>query len=733
MRRIFVPILAAMLIVTAFTACQPENEVKPFEWDITASLARHENGDTADHGNWKAVSSLTLRDNVIEIEADSSMMEEYLSSDPSQQETAQKWFAILIGTGDPDIRNISFNNVKLTDKDVADRDDMLKTNGTPAGEDEFVLWLNAENADGYRIMLTRENASAMTLSVKFTDSETPAEELPEANIPAINGIAKAAFLAFETLETGTKIFDTDEYSGTADLSVEGDDWTMHVTADHKAKAPDHDIEFTITNTALAAGDPMEVTIAGTTYTTPSDGIMSGVEIPEPPAPYEAPANEDVKAELEAFFAEFGRIQGWDHGTHSEPLYIDSEDLEGSSGWNDGVSAYINFGRYPETVGSIKMLGTDFTADTEMQVSIGSNVFYRDRGWKTDEDGNLLVNKLFMFASLMFDEGFNINGKDLGYDLGYDASEALDTGNWWDMDAQENRYAAIEEIGNGEYDVTVSTMNKPLYSSYSGQSDDDVILAVTDYTENGNTTRQLALLTGEKNQFISYFYGWRDTYEESVEKLMTVNDRDVEDRAVVLASDGTIKGTYGNTYHVSSAYISAEELPTIYGYFEFPAHERIFNRINGVEDETFTVSSHTYENGKLTVTMSADGFEYQKEGVAGLTGVEESHIVTGDLVFTFTGTADADVFRADSWTISTDDLLIDGGHEFVTEGFSGKISTDGALGTTAGTADFGIAGGDWDGTVKNPADASFSFALGIEGSAAIDDKVLLASMFSNLLG
>ena len=733
MKRMIIPLLAALVIATAFTACeQPENEVEVFEWGISASLAKHSKGDEADHGNWQGISYLALAGNKIEIEADETKMEEYLSSDPFQQDAPHKWFAILIGTGDDDIRNISYNNVKLTDKDIQERDAMLKSNGTPADDDEFVLWLNTENADGYRFMLNRANASTVTITVEYTNKGALVESLPQGNITTVNSMIKAAFASFENLESGTRTFTSGSYDGSADLTVDGDGWILHVAADLTgSKKAAHNVEFTITSKDIAEDNTIEVAIAGKTYTTSAKGLMNGVVIPGKPAPYEAPSNEEVKTQLEAFFAEFGKVQGWDHGLHSQPLYIDSEDLAGFNGWNADVSAYIDFGRYPETVDSIKMLGTDFTADTEMQVSIGSNVFYKDAGWKMDEDGHLLVNKLFMFTSLTFDEEFRINGESLGYDLGYGISASLDTENWWEMEAQENRYAAIEELGDGEYDVTVSTMNKPLYSSYSGQSDTDIILAVTDYMESGETTRQLALLTGEADQFISYFYGWRDTYEESVEKLMTVNPRDVKDRAVVLASDGTIKGTYENIYHVSSAYIGAEDLPSVYGYLENPAHERIFNRLGGIAGSSggpISIEGHSFDGKTLTIDVvfgdGVSGFEYQKGG---------THAASGEIRFMFSGSSSGDTFKAGSWKISTEGLSIDDEHTFSTDGFGGMITSDGALGTTAATADFGLSGNDWDGTVKNPAEACFGVALGLEGAAEIDGKIVIASMLSSILG
>ena len=594
-----------------------EEEV-PFEWDITARLAKHSRGAAEDHDNWEHIQSLEYKNGTISIVADVDAMEVYTSSNPSQGDG--KWLAVLVGTGEDDITKVTYKTVQLTEQDITDRNDMLGADGSKAESDEFVIWYKAE----------------------------------------------------ELAEKGA--------------------------------------EFTLSH----------------------DGVEDETVKVELEAVYHAPDAEVVKADLTQFFGEFAKVQGWDHGMHEDPLYVDTDDLYGFSGWDKAVTGYISFGKYADNVEAVSMVGEHFTADTEMQVSIGHNVFYRDKGWYVDENGNLMINKLFMYATLAFGESFVIDGTPYDeYTLDLEDAEKLSlTFDWKDA-----ANSSITPLGGDEYNVVVGVTNKPLYSEYTGQSDDDIILGITDYgMRNGTITRQLALMTGEKDQFISYFYGWDTT----METIYNAYDRDVVDKSIMFKADGSVKGRYEATYHVTSAYIVKSQLQDVIGYFEYPAHERILNRIGGVTGSAggpITIGTHTYNaaEGTLAINVTlgdgAEGFEYQKEGLG---GVKESHKAIGDVVFTFTGTAEGDVFKADSWMISTEGLDIDGEHEFITEGFGGKIATGGALDDTPGTADFGLSAGDWDGSVKNPKEAKFSVALGLEGSATVNGKILESAMFADMI-
>lgn len=309
-KRIIIPVLAALAVAMAFTACEPENNVTPYEWDVTARLAKHSDGETADHGNWEAVGSVEISGNVISIEADESRMEEYLSTDPGQQDKAHKWFAILIGTGEDDIKKVTYNGNPLTEKDVSERNDMLGKDGSAAASDEFVLWLTTENANGYRFILGHENAESLPVSIIYRNTAAPeAEELPEASVALVNDIMKAAFASFDTLETGTEAFTSGGYEGTAELTVMESSWTLHVTADiegTKDAAAGHDVEFTVTSGDMEEGNDILVTIAGKEYKASAEAISSGVEVPERPV-------EEFRWDIWFHGAKHSRGDAEDHG------------------------------------------------------------------------------------------------------------------------------------------------------------------------------------------------------------------------------------------------------------------------------------------------------------------------------------------------------------------------------------------------------------------------------------
>ena len=738
-------------------------DTKPvFQWDVTARVAKHSRGESEDHGNYKAVTA-DLKDGTLTIKADTSEMTAFRSSDPEQAKLGnQKWFAVLIGTGEEDITKVSYAGEFLPSSEADARDDMLGADGSAVEKDEFVLWMYPENAER-TIVLCHEDSEDEKINVVFDDiapaftwdvtarvAKHSREGEDHNNYKYIDAVLNGSTLEI-TGETGnmeaftssdpaqaekgdmkwfalligtgendiTQVKYGSSYLDEAEITARGD-----MLAEDGTAASDDEFVLWL-NAEEADGKKITLGHSGVSNTTITISFESV---------YNAPDADTVKADLTQFFGEFAKIQGWDHGTHNEVLYVDSEDLYGFNGWNQSVTAYLSFGGYNEDVETVSMLGKDFRADDTMQVSIGNNVFYRDKGWYLDENGNLMVNKVFMYATLAFDEDFAINDNAYEYTLGLESADKLSLVYDW----AGAPYSSINPLGGDEYNVVVGATNKPLYSEYTGQSANDIILCVTDYgMREGSVTRQLALLTGEKSQFISYFYGWDTT----METIYNAYDRDIVDKSLVFKADGSVKGMYEATYHVTPAYVLDSQLQDVISYFEFPAHERILNRIGGVKGSAggpITIGTHTYNAAEGTLAINVtfgdgtDGFEYQKEGIAGITGVKESHKAMGEIVFTFSGSADGDVFKADSWAISTDGLDIDGEHVFATDGFGGRISTDGGLGDTAGTVEFGLSAGDWDGTVKNPKEAKFSVALGLEGTALVDGKVLTADRFSDYI-
>ena len=145
-----------------------EEEV-PFEWDITARLAKHSRGAAEDHDNWEHIQSLEYKNGTISIVADVDAMVTYASTNPNQGDG--KWFAVLVGTGEDDITAVSYKGTALTDSDIAERDDMLGADGSKAESDEFVIWYKAEvlAESGAEFMLSHDGVEAETVKVELAD------------------------------------------------------------------------------------------------------------------------------------------------------------------------------------------------------------------------------------------------------------------------------------------------------------------------------------------------------------------------------------------------------------------------------------------------------------------------------------------------------------------------------------------------------------------------------------
>ena len=97
-----------------------------------------------------------------------SEMQEYKSTNAEQQDAEHKWFGLIIDTGESDIKNVSVDDKKLTDEDVADATSV----GAPAGS--FILWLKADIVkDEPRTLKMKVDGKADT-SIKITFKDTGA-------------------------------------------------------------------------------------------------------------------------------------------------------------------------------------------------------------------------------------------------------------------------------------------------------------------------------------------------------------------------------------------------------------------------------------------------------------------------------------------------------------------------------------------------------------------------------
>ena len=140
-------------------------------WDISVRLAKHSRGTSEDHDNWKYV-TVDYSNGVANVEIGLSDMAKFTSSDPTQAEKGNKpWFAVLIGTGIDDITTVSFNGSILPEEEISNRNDMVGYDDTAANDDEFVLWLCADDMIGAKTKtytLSRDGADDVELTFNFT-------------------------------------------------------------------------------------------------------------------------------------------------------------------------------------------------------------------------------------------------------------------------------------------------------------------------------------------------------------------------------------------------------------------------------------------------------------------------------------------------------------------------------------------------------------------------------------
>ena len=163
----------------------------PFEWDIWFYGAKHSRGDAEDYGNWKQIERVYWMSNEnpisLDIDVNLGYMTEFESTDPNQG--TGKWFPILIATGETDITKVRYNGEYLTDKDIADRDDMIAITSNeerPAADDEFVLWLNATELleEIKTVTLSHENA-AEDMVINISVSDVTPDPMSEADKAAL--------------------------------------------------------------------------------------------------------------------------------------------------------------------------------------------------------------------------------------------------------------------------------------------------------------------------------------------------------------------------------------------------------------------------------------------------------------------------------------------------------------------------------------------------------------------
>lgn len=107
--------------------------------------------------------------NVYNVSGSLNDMQEYQSTDPEHQEANHKWFGLIIATGESDITNVSVDDNKLTDEDVADADSVKAPKGS------FILWLEADTIKDAPCEMTLKVDGKADTKIKITFKDTSAD------------------------------------------------------------------------------------------------------------------------------------------------------------------------------------------------------------------------------------------------------------------------------------------------------------------------------------------------------------------------------------------------------------------------------------------------------------------------------------------------------------------------------------------------------------------------------
>lgn len=104
--------------------------------------------------------TITQVDDIITVTAN-DILDEFLLTDPTQQDAEHQWVALAIETGASDITQVTYNGNPITAADVANAESL----GLPAGT--FVLWIKAEEvANNPKVFTLGANGKTKTITVK---------------------------------------------------------------------------------------------------------------------------------------------------------------------------------------------------------------------------------------------------------------------------------------------------------------------------------------------------------------------------------------------------------------------------------------------------------------------------------------------------------------------------------------------------------------------------------------
>lgn len=201
--------------------------------------------------------------------------------------------------------------------------------------------------------------------------------------------------------------------------------------------------------------------------------------------------------------------------------------------------YVNLGA-AENVTSVTLLGHEYAEDDDaMAVSIGMNVFYREKAWKM-EDGNLMVNKAALLFSILAGTPVEVNGME------YDGYEVI-SAETKTLSAKGVKYGNVAPtVEDGVYTVDCTDSTTLLSYDYSDSATGDLVYVVT--KENDAVTG-ISILTKDAADF--------GTYPVPYNQPLANTDKTLVKEYTVLDSTAAYKGTFTLNVHVTATAAGTE--------------------------------------------------------------------------------------------------------------------------------------------------------------------------------
>lgn len=733
-----------------------------FNWDITARVAK----DSLN--NWEKVDSVSYdsSSNVITINARLGEM--------ADDAEGNKSIAILIGTG-ASYEDILLDGIPVEKANLPASDDSI------AEEDEFIL--SVKDASTTHKLSYKDTSTSISLSISLNDTThvTPpkpfdwdfsvrlAKEKGGENDSNLDYVESISITGQEiSIEAYVDAMEMRLHEGVEGkwiallIGTGADDisrltaidgaYTINFSDEDKAE---RDEMVAYEDGAPAEGDEFVYYLNLDSEPEPGQSlyinllkdnrdmtsIIFDIEKLESVTIEEQDWNK-VKSDLSDFIKSFASVYS---STNFEKAvtYLDSEQIETLSSWAYEGSMYYDFGKPLMPVKNVKMLNEVFLLDTTFEIYIGGNRVYKDLGWYIDEvTGSLMVNKVALYITFLFNESFYINEEHQSYGTSFYDDLVLDD-IWWPIDSDLSEGNEVYNTSSLDpnddiYYILVATTDIPLFYKHEGRAEGDIMFSRVSIEEKEKTSNVIVMRRGTSDGFAVYPYGYVEMSSSDPEGILKdVEDMVIREEGVVLSSNAEVKGNFKPVLDISSAYVQSDRFDIIKGYFTSLDFNSLIKVIN---EETITSENGGmlsvdegwygwYEFDKvtgLTVYLHADNWEYQNNG--------QPHTLTGYLSVGFTGYFDEsnNTFNSTNWIIQNEQRSMSGSNFIFiddTEHYLSSFSMHGSFSETI-ALDFTSNSGEleWDGKI----DIGNSSFVSPSVSTFIDGKVMTRDMFQDMM-